>query len=59
MGPKAYDSAAFFQYLVLIDRCHGNHQICVVLYKNVEMAVGINSAYTKRQLQSLHPTIAV
>ena len=30
-------------------------KIYVQLYKEVELAVGLNSAYTKRTLQRLHP----
>ena len=31
-------------------------KIFVLLYKEMEMALGINSFYTKEQLQKLHPT---
>uniref|UniRef100_A0A914Z7J7 Phospholipase n=1 Tax=Panagrolaimus superbus TaxID=310955 RepID=A0A914Z7J7_9BILA len=34
-------------------------RIFVLLYKEVEMALGLNSMYTKRTLQGLHPNIKV
>ncbi|MGH0126006.1 UNVERIFIED_CONTAM: hypothetical protein FKN15_015141 [Acipenser sinensis] len=34
-------------------------KICVMLYKEVELALGINSGYSKRTLMRLHPNIKV
>jgi len=34
-------------------------RIFVMLYKEVELALGINSGYTKRTLSRLHPNIKV
>ncbi|XP_041119439.1 phospholipase D1-like isoform X3 [Polyodon spathula] len=34
-------------------------KICVMLYKEVELALGINSEYSKRTLMCLHPNIKV
>ncbi|RXM28216.1 Phospholipase D1 [Acipenser ruthenus] len=34
-------------------------KICVMLYKEVELALGINSEYSKRTLMRLHPNIKV
>lgn len=34
-------------------------RVFVLLYKEVEMALGINSLYSKRALQSKHPNIKV
>uniref|UniRef100_A0A8C1WN06 Phospholipase n=1 Tax=Cyprinus carpio TaxID=7962 RepID=A0A8C1WN06_CYPCA len=34
-------------------------KVCVLLYKEVEMALGINSGYSKRTLMNLHPNIKV
>ncbi|RXM30666.1 Phospholipase D1 [Acipenser ruthenus] len=34
-------------------------KICVMLYKEVELALGINSGYSKRTLMHLHPNIKV
>uniref|UniRef100_A0A8D3CMU9 Phospholipase n=1 Tax=Scophthalmus maximus TaxID=52904 RepID=A0A8D3CMU9_SCOMX len=34
-------------------------KICVMLYKEVELALGINSGYSKRTLRHLHPNIKV
>ncbi|XP_062841509.1 phospholipase D1 [Trichomycterus rosablanca] len=34
-------------------------RICVLLYKEVELALGINSGYSKRTLHQLHPNIKV
>lgn len=34
-------------------------QIFVMLYKEVELALGINSGYSKRTLLDLHPNIKV
>ncbi|XP_073807258.1 phospholipase D2 isoform X2 [Danio rerio] len=34
-------------------------KVCVLLYKEVELALGINSGYSKRKLMSLHPNIKV
>lgn len=34
-------------------------RVFVLLYKEVELALGINSAYSKRILGSLHPNIKV
>ncbi|XP_030638874.1 phospholipase D1 [Chanos chanos] len=33
--------------------------VCVLLYKEVELALGINSGYSKRTLMDLHPNIKV
>nr|XP_056719556.1 phospholipase D2 [Euleptes europaea] len=33
--------------------------ICILLFKEVELALGINSGYSKRALQLLHPNIKV
>ncbi|XP_014824684.1 PREDICTED: phospholipase D2 [Poecilia mexicana] len=34
-------------------------KVCVLLYKEVEMALGINSDYSKRTLMNMHPNIKV
>uniref|UniRef100_A0A8C6PNM5 Phospholipase n=1 Tax=Nothobranchius furzeri TaxID=105023 RepID=A0A8C6PNM5_NOTFU len=34
-------------------------KVCVMLYKEVEMALGINSDYSKRSLMNMHPNIKV
>ncbi|XP_063059494.1 phospholipase D2 [Engraulis encrasicolus] len=34
-------------------------KVCVLLYKEVELALGINSGYSKRTLMGLHPNIKV
>uniref|UniRef100_A0A8C1FR73 Phospholipase n=1 Tax=Cyprinus carpio carpio TaxID=630221 RepID=A0A8C1FR73_CYPCA len=34
-------------------------KVCVLLYKEVEMALGISSGYSKRTLMNLHPNIKV
>ena len=34
-------------------------RIYILLYKDIEMAVNLKSAYTKKRLQSLHPLIRV
>ncbi|TSL34512.1 Phospholipase D2 [Bagarius yarrelli] len=34
-------------------------KVCVLLYKEVELALGINSDYSKRTLMGLHPNIKV
>lgn len=34
-------------------------KVCVLLFKEVELALGINSDYSKRTLMSLHPNIKV
>uniref|UniRef100_A0A8C2K444 Phospholipase n=1 Tax=Cyprinus carpio TaxID=7962 RepID=A0A8C2K444_CYPCA len=34
-------------------------KVCVLLYKEVELALGINSGYSKRTLMNLHPNIKV
>ncbi|KAL2094910.1 hypothetical protein ACEWY4_009629 [Coilia grayii] len=34
-------------------------KVCVLLYKEVELALGINSGYSKRTLMSLHPNVKV
>ncbi|KAG9281934.1 phospholipase D1-like [Astyanax mexicanus] len=34
-------------------------KVCVLLYKEVELALGINSDYSKRKLMNLHPNIKV
>ncbi|TRY96720.1 hypothetical protein DNTS_032203, partial [Danionella cerebrum] len=34
-------------------------KVCVLLYKEVELALGINSEYSKRTLMNLHPNIKV
>eukprot|EP01134_Creolimax_fragrantissima_P007801 CFRG7801T1 len=34
-------------------------KICIIMYKNVELAVGINSLYSKHRLKSLHKSISV
>ncbi|XP_066514900.1 phospholipase D2 [Hoplias malabaricus] len=34
-------------------------KVCVLLYKEVELALGINSDYSKRTLMNLHPNIKV
>ncbi|XP_060768462.1 phospholipase D2 [Neoarius graeffei] len=34
-------------------------KVCVLLYKEVELALGINSDYSKRALMGLHPNIKV
>jgi len=34
-------------------------RIFVLVYKEMEMAIGINSAYTKATLTKLHPNIKV
>lgn len=34
-------------------------KVCVLLYKEVEMALGINSEHSKRTLMNMHPNIKV
>ncbi|XP_023700617.1 phospholipase D2 isoform X1 [Paramormyrops kingsleyae] len=34
-------------------------KVCVLLYKEVELALGINSDYSKRSLMNMHPNIKV
>ncbi|KAG9346396.1 hypothetical protein JZ751_006707 [Albula glossodonta] len=34
-------------------------KVCVMLYKEVELALGINSEYSKRTLMNMHPNIKV
>ncbi|KAG7484857.1 hypothetical protein MATL_G00053770 [Megalops atlanticus] len=34
-------------------------KVCVLLYKEVELALGINSGYSKRMLMNMHPNIKV
>lgn len=34
-------------------------RVFVLLYKEMEMALGLNSIYTKRTLQGLHPNVRV
>ncbi|XP_069042815.1 phospholipase D2 [Lepisosteus oculatus] len=34
-------------------------KVCVLLYKEVELALGINSDYSKRKLMNMHPNIKV
>uniref|UniRef100_A0AAR2LIT1 Phospholipase n=1 Tax=Pygocentrus nattereri TaxID=42514 RepID=A0AAR2LIT1_PYGNA len=34
-------------------------KVCILLYKEVELALGINSDYSKRALMNLHPNIKV
>lgn len=34
-------------------------KICVLLYKEVELALGINSEHSKRTLMNMHPNIKV
>ncbi|XP_036379935.1 phospholipase D2 [Megalops cyprinoides] len=34
-------------------------KVCVLLYKEVELALGINSGYSKRTLMNMHPNIKV
>ncbi|XP_010794069.1 phospholipase D2-like [Notothenia coriiceps] len=34
-------------------------QVCVMLYKEVEMALGINSEHSKKTLMNMHPNIKV
>ncbi|KAG5843907.1 hypothetical protein ANANG_G00155870 [Anguilla anguilla] len=34
-------------------------KVCILLYKEVEMALGINSDYSKRTLMNMHPNIKV
>lgn len=33
--------------------------MCVLLYKEVELALGINSEHSKRTLMNMHPNIKV
>ena len=34
-------------------------KVCVLLYKEVELALGINSGHSKRTLMDMHPNIKV
>ncbi|KAG7247031.1 hypothetical protein CRUP_029134, partial [Coryphaenoides rupestris] len=34
-------------------------KVCILLYKEVEMALGINSEHSKRTLMNMHPNIKV
>lgn len=34
-------------------------KVCVLLYKEVELALGINSEHSKRTLMNMHPNIKV
>ena len=44
----------------LLKRCaERGVQIFVLIYKEMEMAIGLNSIYTKKYLQNLHPNIKV
>lgn len=38
---------------------HQGVRVFVMLYKEVELALGINSGYSKRTLMHLHPNIKV
>lgn len=44
---------------ILKRRAQQGVRVCVMLYKEVELALGINSEYSKRTLLHLHPNIKV
>ncbi|XP_075403142.1 phospholipase D1 [Tenrec ecaudatus] len=44
---------------ILKRKAQNGVRICIMLYKEVELALGINSGYSKRTLMHLHPNIKV
>ncbi|KAM6453289.1 phospholipase D2 isoform 1-T1 [Liasis olivaceus] len=45
--------------LILKHKAEQGVRVCVLLFKEVELALGINSGYSKRALMLLHPNIKV
>ncbi|XP_062813753.1 phospholipase D2 isoform X1 [Anolis carolinensis] len=45
--------------LILKHKAEEGVRVCVLLFKEVELALGINSGYSKRALMLLHPNIQV
>ncbi|KAM8973605.1 phospholipase D2 isoform 1-T1 [Pelodytes ibericus] len=45
--------------IILKHRAEAGVRVCVLLFKEMEMALGINSDYSKRALMLLHPNIKV
>lgn len=45
--------------MLLKERAENGVRIYVILYKEIEMTLSINSAYSKRTLMQLHPNIKV
>ncbi|XP_053321087.1 phospholipase D2 [Spea bombifrons] len=45
--------------IILKHKAEAGVRVCVLLFKEVEMALGINSGYSKRVLMLLHPNIKV
>ncbi|KAG8431522.1 hypothetical protein GDO86_018421 [Hymenochirus boettgeri] len=45
--------------IILKHRAEAGVRVCVLLFKEVQMALGINSDYSKRALMLLHPNIKV
>ncbi|KAG9471433.1 phospholipase D2 [Eleutherodactylus coqui] len=45
--------------IILKRKAEAGVRVCVILFKEVEMALGINSDYSKRVLMLLHPNIKV
>ncbi|KAM3927273.1 phospholipase D2 isoform 1-T3 [Leptodactylus fuscus] len=45
--------------IILKRKAEAGVRVCVLLFKEVEMALGINSGYSKRVLMLLHPNIKV
>ncbi|KAM9311156.1 phospholipase D2 [Gastrophryne carolinensis] len=45
--------------IILLRKAEAGVRVCVLLFKEVELALGINSGYSKRALMLLHPNIKV
>ncbi|XP_040271201.1 phospholipase D2 [Bufo bufo] len=45
--------------IILKHKAEAGVKVCVILFKEMEMALGINSGYSKRALMLLHPNIKV
>ncbi|XP_069805501.1 phospholipase D2 isoform X2 [Dendropsophus ebraccatus] len=45
--------------IILKHKAEAGVRVCIILFKEVELALGINSGYSKRALMLLHPNIKV
>ncbi|XP_061447126.1 phospholipase D2 isoform X2 [Rhineura floridana] len=64
LSPEIYmkrpvQSDAWRLDLILKHKAEQGVHVCVLLFKEVELALGINSGYSKRALMLLHPNIKV
>lgn len=49
----------FFSFSFNLSLQEQGVKVCVLLYKEVELALGINSEHSKRTLMNMHPNIKV